>query len=166
MESHFIKETNKQYSIREDGAVIINYKHYKGRIIILTNRLCKTYSPANSSKYVVMMKDKKRKSTSISPLLKEYFGYYYCSKCNQKTCDDSTYTCKKCVRLEDQIRNSKYTKLHSKEIKAVNKIKRDAITKSYVACLLLLPIKDLTEELYQLHKITLKTKRLCKTIKN
>lgn len=73
MKTKYIKETNKQYSIREDGRVI---KHNNNKNIILGYPFKKSYSIRINEKVITL---------TTSTLLKKYFNYIICNICHNKT---------------------------------------------------------------------------------
>lgn len=160
MKTKFIEGTNEQYSIREDGIVI---KHY----YLTYNQYLKTPKILNKISYPAISKitnvvsitlsNNKHKSFAINTLLKNYFGFYYCKKCNTKVFNKQfRYSvCKKC-------KNKKYKKNRIKNKEHI--INRDRkkisnIDRSYAAVALRINILDLTEELYELYKSQLLVKR-------
>jgi len=162
MKSHFIKGTNKQYSIREDGEVIMHYKltrlHNKTKIGI--DKLMTKYG--KNSKYITIAINSINKSITINSLLQEYFNYKLCTQCNtiHKT---GKVKCTKC--LKTNIYN--YNKLNRYKYK-VNKIitdkkHRDELKNSYVAHLLGVKTSILSQEIIIAKRNQVLLRRQCKT---
>jgi len=148
MKKKFIKDTNKQYSIREDGVVIRHYKlkfnstaiqYYKDEVVNTAKQVNRHYITT----YI------NRKKIIINVLLREYFNKVICRKCNNifKPSAKADSLCPICLKTNRDISIS----IPSKDI-----------TKAYVASILKIRTEDLPDDLYKLKKITLKTKRtLC-----
>lgn len=150
MKTHFIKGTNNQYSIREDGKLIRHFRLNYKKEPVYNNVIIKGRKVCSRIQFGIRINEKRVEVTQQS-LLIIYFGS---SKCTVKGCNNKIYKlykyhCEKCISL-----NCKQSMLKSGE-KA-----RKVITKAIVSKHLRIPVKDLNDELYQLYKITLKTKRV------
>ena len=148
MKSHFIKGTNKQYSIREDGIILNHYsnisrgKSYREKELTIHNGLSTIYI------------SKKKTTVSISLLLFDYFGFKYCNKCNSKfKRERNKITCENCLIDVGNYPKSK------EQIKKANDKVTEKITKSYTASMLGLKVSEVTDELHQYHKQNLLLKR-------
>lgn len=113
MKSFFIKNTNEQYSIREDGVIIIHYKltwkNNKTKVGI--NKVMKLYN----KRYSTISINNQNVSLSINTLLLEYFGFKYCTSCNNKIKDGEK--CNDCKKLVIKNYNKKSrTKYKQKKI--------------------------------------------------
>lgn len=161
MQSHFIKDTKEQYSIREDGVVI---RHYRVRFNANTREYYTEHKEYISlgSRIVTIVVNGIKKQATISVLLRDHFGFCFCTSCKDKV--ESTHStrtmCDKCKRPRTEITKEWWANNEDKRIGYYNKNIKD-LSKSYVAQILHIPLKDLSEELYQLKKIVIKTKRLC-----
>jgi hypothetical protein len=137
MKSHFIKDTNEKYSIREDG-IIINNKN--GRLLKINNNKCNGY--INNKTFTFY----------IPYLLKEYFNSIMC---NNKDCENVVINKnkQKCVNCIKNTKNNCYLKIRTKA--------RNNIDKSYIANNILnICVSDLPDKLYEEYKQILKIKRL------
>ena len=164
LESKFIEGTNNQYSIRNDGVVI---SHKRNRILKKQKNYVCVGSSANK--------------LSISTLLKKYFGFRYCSKCNEKMTNLNKLKCEKCspyghyhyishIDKEYQSLKSKAwresNKEHYQNITLLHSEKnKESLSRSYIAHTLHIPVKDMTEELYELAKAKILLIRLIKSKK-
>tara|TARA_R110000851_G_scaffold296262_1_gene451328 strand:- start:1920 stop:2423 length:504 start_codon:yes stop_codon:yes gene_type:complete len=85
MKSHFIKDTNEKYSIREDG-ILISHKKKGDKII-------KTFKG-----FAVLSVNNRRINVFITYLIKTYFNYFLCKSCNTKVQgnDKKRTLCNKC----------------------------------------------------------------------
>jgi hypothetical protein len=148
METRFIKDTNEQYSIREDGAVINNNTGY-----ILKQNTSK------KSAFVDININSKYKRVRPNLLLAEYFNVKTCFSCTEtKVFSDflnNQNNCKRCLNIKDNKRKRENGQMKIATIK-----KRDLITKSYVANKLLkLKVSEMSEEMYKDCKKHLQFKR-------
>lgn len=156
MKSHFIKDTNEQYSIREDG-VIISHKFQNDRIL-----------KTNVKKQLTINK----KTITPQSMLFEYFGYKQCIECNNKfiPISISNYMCKSCQinnidKTMSLYRVNNVEKLQIKNFKNMT-FHKDNITKNYVSTLLNISVCEITDELYELVKKRLQLKREVKQLKS
>jgi len=152
MKSHFIKDTNKRYSIREDGIIISHvYKNDTILKLYLNN--------------VAFRVNGKRITGTHNSFMIEYFGSAKCNTCSNRITVNTTIYCDKCKLERKYAYQAKWKKdnyeQEAKRSRETTKKGREDISRHYVCTMLKIPISDLTEELYQLKKITLKTKRLC-----
>lgn len=165
MKSHFIENTNKQYSIREDGIFI---RYYIKRWCPKSNKYIIIYSidiikpsTTNVVKYIL---NGKSKQNTINTLLKEYFGYYFCKKCNIKVINNkSRYS--KCIKCVNK-RRERYHKKYPDRIKQQDLNNVINLTKSYIASDLRVSVKILTTETITAKREQLLLHRQLKTIKN
>lgn len=156
MKLHFIKETDRQYSIREDGQVIRHYKlTWAGNITQVKDVLMTLYGTKNA-KYVTRVVDGINKSMSINTLLFEYFGFKYCKTCGNKMYNKVNIHCDECHK--EKVR--KYNQKTSKKKQAwAKKNGIEVISRNYVAPLLGLKMEDLTDDIYHKYKELLIFKR-------
>jgi len=176
METKFIEGTNEQYSIREDGVVISNYRiKYSG----VTNRHYIDNSlhemiPNENHAVNILQKQK-----NVRKLLFKYFNYVFCKQCN---CKSDSYLqkgiCKKCVFKNKNARSRVYAiknpELHKEKRKRYRQNNPEAykamskratqkamlnLSRHYVASSLNIHVNDLTEELYELHRSFILFKR-------
>ena len=165
LESKFIKGTNKQYSIRNDGTVISHYKTYKNQYssgIIVREAIV---TPCG--KYVYLNKSYKINSQT---LLYDYFGFKHCCQCSNSFFpkDKKRIKCDNCKKENSRIYCTKWAKENplKKNISKSNssqKIRED-ITKSYAAKITKISVKDMTDELYLAVKTNVLLKRKIKII--
>lgn len=125
MKSKYIEGTNEKYSIREDGAIISNYKNKKKQIAIINNKVHITINNI-------------RRKRSITLLFFKYFNSFYCRHCNQliKNSNKPQFICKKCRRKQtDKNRDAHYQR--NKDIYKLRKRKHvKTLSLSYVNTLL------------------------------
>lgn len=181
MRQVFIKGTNEQYSIREDGVVIRHYRfvsnQYNHVKKYYKDRICKPYFILNTLHVKIGNNPK-----SVARLMLYHFTEY--KKEYKKTTpiiyiDSDRTNCKlsnlllfdtekgkKISRLKhknsESFRNNLDSRRKSNKIQTKRKIL--LISKSYVALKLFKfeHVKDLSDELYEFHKASLKLKRLIK----
>lgn len=161
MKTKYIEGTDKQYSIREDGEVILNYK--RNRFGGISSVICG--NPIKKFRKNVSLRIKGRKNNltvTIPSLLKKHFKFYYCSICNKKVNDDSLYShkCKNCIKenLKQYNKNteSKYAELR----KEFSKKSRDSLSNYYICgSVLRTPVKDTPLELIELKRNQMLLKR-------
>ena len=147
MKSHYIEGTNQQYSIREDGIIIRHYLfNYKANKNIYKEKICKIFD-ANGHAMVTIMINRKRKSFCITTLLKSYFNYTFCIRCNSKfnVTNIGEYVCKEC---------------HKNTQNKFNKKRKENLDNNYLLSTLGLKKDECPKELIELQRITIKTKRL------
>lgn len=79
LKTKFIEGTNNQYSIRNDGEVIMHYKlTWKGnKTAISVDKIMRKYC----NTYVTISKEGKNICLVINTLLIKYFNYKLCTKC-------------------------------------------------------------------------------------
>ena len=196
MKSYFIKDTDKQYSIREDGAFFSHYFRNSryNKIIYRDKRLYAKEASTGTLGSVTYFVEGIKVQKAILKLLCEYFNTLVCIKCKEYVKVDKysvNFTCPDCIIWTEERRKSynqdyminnseKYAKYNKKsrakniktrviqeKISAARAISN--LTKSYVASSMRLPVKDLPDDLYELKKIIIKTRRLCqkqRTIQN
>ena len=181
METKFIKGTNEQYSIREDGVII---SHYRFRFSPLHNK----YFKLLTEKELKLSKEDKAANIIVNnititirakKLLFEYFGISVCKKCNQSV----DYfllknICKKCIAKNTNNRQKKYRILFPEKIRIRRKLQRQNnpeaykimskkaadkaklnLTRTYIAGTLNISVKELSDELYEHHKNLISFKR-------
>lgn len=185
LKTKFIKGTNKQYSIRNDGSIIRHYLK-KGRgnhqspytefkDVIMEYK----QAPNRSCTQVVVRTNGMTKHWFKNSLLAEYFGIIICPNCNEviKT-EKHIRVCKECSRkrLNELQKNARqnnpelYKGFRKKHYDAnIEKFRERGrqegrynmlnITKQYAASKLNISISLLTEELYENYKATLIVKR-------
>ena len=159
METRFIPGTNEQYSIREDGMVIIHYKWTKNfKSTYIVNRLLKPRKGRNLSLYIKI--NGKDTSRSANSLLRDIFGFAICNRCKNKfTPNKSPEKCDSCKKELACQATKNWTINHPEkhQDRQMNRIINPSRT--YVSHLLGLKTSQLTDELYELHKKTLLLKR-------
>jgi hypothetical protein len=176
LQTKFIEGTNEQYSIREDGAVFSNYakRIIRNKEYILYKTIQLKPTKSNCIKI-----DNYKVGNSISNLIFKHFGYCICKQCNKKLEYNSVqHMCKECAKNNIILSRKKFYNNNKEKYKNYNiqykkanpekhkEIRLEAtrkvariITKSYVSKLLPLSIKDITDEIYHLHRNTLLFKR-------
>jgi hypothetical protein len=165
MKSCFIKDTDQQYSIREDGEVIMHYKltnsHNKTRIGI--DKLMTKYGM--NSKYITIVVNSINKSITINSLLQEYFGYKLCTQCNEihKT---KKVKCIKCLitNISNYNKSNRYKYKINKIV--IDRKYRNELKNSYVASLLNVKTSILSQEIIIAKRQQVLLHRQLKTIKN
>lgn len=164
MKTKFIEGTNKQYSIREDGAVFIHYKMQR-----ITNtrkdKVIKYYKlTVLKGNCVNININGIRKRISVNTLLFKNFGYKICKICNKASNTvNHDIICKKCSNESKKIRtrkaSKKYKKTNPHVILEYNNKRIKDIIPCYIASKLHIKVSQLTETLYKDYKRTLKLKR-------
>lgn len=158
MREKFIEGTNNQYSIREDG-VVFSLSEYNGRIKgtpmrIIKNRKSKTIA------YKLMYKE-----YSLSKLMIENFGWKKCAtlECDNKIFKIREINCPDCVKKMRRVNRLKSDIKHSEKRKKYNKsvLEKNSklLTREYIAGILKVSKKDLSEDLYKIQKELLAFKR-------
>jgi hypothetical protein len=144
METKFIEGTNNQYSIREDGNVIQHYKlTWTGKITkIGIDRIMPKYG--KNKTFINLCINGKNNGLTINTLLIKYFNIKHCIGCNCKLNDFKRIKCDKCIDNYNKNYNSR-------------KIK--TISRTYTADKLNIPLSELSDDLYNHYKLTLKLKR-------
>lgn len=153
LQTKFIEGTDKQYSIREDGAVISHYRFLRNlkkeyRTLLLKGNKdpkCATIQ------YII-----KGKQYTKSALLITHFGFKKCKTCKAAVQNILYSYCKDCIKIRDKESFKKYKKnnpIKVKEQAERGHLKdRDTVTKGYIANLLALPVSFITDELYNHHR--------------
>jgi hypothetical protein len=145
METKFIEGTNQQYSIREDGVVISHHRNNgRGGISYKNKEMV-----SKTNKYVVHLRiNNKNISYSIRKLLIKYHNNVKCKLCNNIITNYKEFICRECDKAQHRKDSKKNTA---------------RLTPSYIASLLRIKVKDLSEELYLHHKNQILLRRqLCK----
>tara|TARA_R110000772_G_C13274120_1_gene436507 strand:+ start:89 stop:670 length:582 start_codon:yes stop_codon:yes gene_type:complete len=177
LERKFINGTNEQYSMTEDGIFL---SHYRRRIIrgkeIKINKVKQLIVDKYANQVNILNKNR-----SVKVLIFEHFGYSFCKQCNKKLdYNPRSAICKECLKenykasmkkyysTDYAIKKrsadvKKYKKNNPEVYKAMNKrssIKYiEKVTKGYVAMCLDIPVKDITDEVYNYHRNNLLFKR-------
>lgn len=153
LESKFIEGTNEQYSIRNDGVVIIHYK--KQRITNTRTDIIVINKPLTSRKNRVDIRiNNKVVRQSIGRLLIQYFNFNYCLNCkNSFIPNRSTVCCDTCRKVNRKRSSNNYAK------ESVILIKDN-----YIATALKIPVSLLTEDLKQAYRTKISLTRKIKTI--
>ncbi len=185
METKFIESTNKQYSIREDSAVIRHYlkkghgHNQKPWIEYKDVEILYKQHPQRKCMSITIRSNGKTHHFFKNSLLSEYFNIIICPQCdNVVNVTKHERVCKKCIHynineLQKKARRVNPLLYRSLQKKFYNnnkekllfyhkekeKVKRIIITKSYVASKLEIPVSLLTNELYQNYRATLLVKR-------
>lgn len=141
---HYIPDTNNRYSITQKGIVTSYYYiHNTGKLIKTKSLVC-VFKDSNGKDAVNLNINKKVKTFAIKKLIYITFGYTICVNCNLKIYSDTK-----------KLRCAKCTSANGLDI--IN------ITKSYCAKILMIKTSDLTDELYNIHKLNIQLKRLIKS---
>ena len=183
MKSHFIKDTNEQYSIREDGVIVKHFiwrgrKEYNHKIIKDTLIPYKKH-PTRNVLYVAIRSNGKTFNFFKNALLAKYFSFIICPSCNNKVRVSSHIrVCKTCVKENEtktrlnwrknnkekilistrKSANKNYPKYKDKIISRAKEGRR-SIIKAYVASKLQIPVAELPDELYVHYRNLLLLKR-------
>lgn len=171
MKSCFIENTNKQYSIREDGRIIRNYKITSNQ----DKKFCKLIYK-ESKKHTVRLYDNTVRSLSIAQLLNVYFGFIICTKCKNKTYNKKDLSkihfrmCVNCAKKNIVLKTYKWKKenplLSKKHAIAQHRKHCDNLTNNYISSKLNISIKIITDDIIDAKKQQLLLHRQLKTIKN
>jgi hypothetical protein len=185
METKFIEGTNEQYSIREDGAVIRHYlkkghgNNQKPWIEYNNVELIYKKHPQRNCMSIIVRCNGKTLQFFKNSLLSKYFNIIICPQCeNIINVEKHERVCKKCInfnnkqlqkklRLKNPVLYQSFQKKHyenNKEkrqiySKNLQKIKRQVISRDYVASKLEIPVSLLTDDFYENYKATLLVKR-------
>lgn len=166
MKSLFIKGTNKQYSIREDGQVIMHYKRTWANNITYTNcnKPIKIYN--NGTVNLRYENSSKNIGISISILLREYFNFCYCKQCNNRVYKSkfNDSKCKDCISKNESIYNKQN---RFKYIETKRRCDREYLEKmgdGYIASLLYKPVKLLSKDIIKTKRLQILLHRQLKTI--
>lgn len=120
METKFIKGTNEQYSIREDGIIIRHYK-WKGRKeyghIYYENVIINYRKVPNRNGYYIIIRSNNKTFTWFkNAMLAKYFKFIICPRCNKKIETDSHIRiCKTCVE-DNFIKTLKKWRKNNKDL--------------------------------------------------
>lgn len=165
MKSLFIKGTNKQYSIRDDGQVIIHYIRTRYNSIILHKEI--VFIKQDKTKAVVIFINNKRiKRTSVS-LLKEYYNKFLCKDCNiyHKKGKDKSVICNKCYNKRRKL-SKKKSLIKTKEFQLSKGFyKRLFLDDNIISTALNVSINILSPEIITAKRQQLLLHRQLKTIK-
>jgi hypothetical protein len=127
MKSHFIKDTNEQYSIREDGVVIREYFTSKKGNIFYKQKECKLF---NNACYIYI--NKKKITFRINTLLFNYFKYKVCNKCDNKIFNKDIITCDSCKHKQIRITDNLHYKNNRQSHYDSCKRQRNKLSNSYI----------------------------------
>ena len=160
MKSHFIKNTNNKYSIREDGVVINNKRNKPLSINIKKHQ-------SYSSKYSSTRINNKTVNFLIETLLFEYFNIQKCRKCN---CDIKNtkrkWYCIKCNNINQRISTNRWQKNNPDKVKEISKahskIRVRNLHDTYIAGLLQYKTALLPQEIITAKRNQLLLHRQCK----
>jgi hypothetical protein len=164
MKSKYIKGTNKQYSIREDGFVLKNYKYQRisntRKDLIVTNNVLKYISKST----VNIKVNNKIRRLSIYKLMHEYFGFAYCKLCNNKfKYKTSPITCDKCRKESRKKSVQKDYEVHKKErlIRSIlySKVQSNKLSDRYIHNCLNIRQGNLPKKLIELKRNQIKLHR-------
>jgi len=184
METKFIEGTNEQYSIREDGAVIRNYK-FKGRkeyghIVYESTIMSYKRNTRRNCKHIVVRSNNCTFTWYKNSLLAKYFNFIICPRCKEKIkTTKHIKVCKKCVKEKqynsimkwrfnnkDIVLNSQkksYLKYKDKYRKSANERVKN-LHSNYVASKLKIPISLLPSEIIEAKRTQLKLHREWKNL--
>jgi hypothetical protein len=153
MKSHFIKDTNEQYSIREDGVLISHSTYHQKRDIeikLTGNKAC-------------IKVNNKWTTVSTRVLLIKYFNTIHCKTCSTTITTARNKYCKECARKRKSKRSTKWKDNNHDRCMELSKEQQQrdtkSITKGYVSNLLRLNCAEITDELYNHHRNLLLLKR-------
>ena len=140
MKTKFIKGTNRQYSIREDGFVTSNYTKYKGKVqdrIKILSRKEKTNQEYKTLISTIRLNGKPR-SVIIESLLYEYFNIQKCRQCNKNIKHkDRKWHCKKCDYKNHLTFVKRWKKNNTEKVKDISKkhsiTRINSLKDSYIA---------------------------------
>lgn len=158
MKSFFIKNTNKQYSIREDGQVI-SLKYVKHKILT-----------PNKRNQVTLLIDNKIIYKSINVLLYDAFKTRKCIQCNNifNTSSSTKWLCDKCTIINKQqtaIKSNTKNKLkRQRRTYIYNKRRVDSLHDSYINHSLGYKPNTLSQEIITAKRQQLLLHRQLKTI--
>lgn len=160
MKSHFIKGTNQQYSIREDG-VVISHKRKIDKIISSTIKKEQVYK----AKIVCLYINGKQKNLRVETLLYNHFNLNICRDCGDSfTNSKRKYLCPCCKKEHNNINVKKWSDKNPSKKKQYTKngnLKaRQNLTDSYIRSVLKLSKEEATQELIELERTNIKLKRL------
>ena len=166
MKTHFIENTNKQYSIRENGQIVRHYMHHNKAGIIYKLNILKQFKT-----YVNIYVNKKKIKLSINKELFKYFNKIKCFQCGKiETVKNYKFKCNLCLNYNITHRNKKWKNNNKEYLKIlVNKHNANNITtisKNYVSSKLNLPISILSDDLYNTKKQQLLLHRQLKQLKD
>jgi hypothetical protein len=174
MKTKYIKGTNKQYSIREDGVVISHYQLVTNQFI--TNKLIKRIKILKSHLHkdnilrTNIQINGKRGSKMNKSLVADYFkikGYDQEYR-GIKHKDNNPLNCNKnnlyCQNRFKHLTNKDNPLTKKERYKKYRGSKY--ISKFYICLLIKMDKKDLSDDLYELYKAKLKLKRLIKNKQN
>lgn len=120
MKTKFIEGTNNQFSVREDGNVIRNYK-WKGRKEygnIEYKKVILKYKkhPKRKVDYLAVRCNNKTFNWFKNSLLSNYFNFIVCPQCNDKIqTDKHIRVCSECIKKNVYNKNFKWKK-NNKEL--------------------------------------------------
>ena len=169
LESKFIEGTNEQYSIRNDGAVIIHYKRGNvagtrqpcERIIHPKGYISKKF-PNKAIQPTVVIKGK---LLCLRPLVLKYFPIKKPEGTSKQMGykDNNPFNC--------SIDNLYYLELKSKEHKSRitkkrNNSHKEEVSKSYISSKMGIKVENLDEKFYQAVKKRILIKRKIKQLQN
>ena len=184
LETKFIEDTNHQYSIQEDGALIRHFKQFRikgGGYETIRETIVVPYTKAPNRNCLFFKTNCNGKTLRFSKnvLLAKYFGYMFCPQCTQKT-ETTKYIkiCCTCAKKNANKNSQKWKKMNPEKYKeclsksyhknrsknapkriAKLKEQRSIISRNYAASRLNISISDLTDEIYESFKKTLLLKR-------
>jgi hypothetical protein len=165
LESKFIKKTNEQYSIRNDGVVIRHYMDMRCGRIFNEKQL-----KISSIKAVAIYINKKKRSFNLQTLLFDYFNFRLCNKCNSKIYERLNKTCEYCKKEQIRVSDLKHYYLNSDKEKEIQKKsyekRKQNVSMTFVATSLRIKKKDLDFSVYQAAKARILIKRKIKQLQN
>jgi Zn finger protein HypA/HybF involved in hydrogenase expression len=164
VKTKFIEGTNKQYSIREDGQVIIHYIRRKNNKIIKYKEI-KLLKQDNVKSIVIFVNRIRVKRTS-NALLKEYFNTFLCKDCN-KYYKKTTHAvlCNTCYNKRRKLSKAK-TYINTKEFQLKKSFYKTLfLDNNVVSTRLGLPINMIPKELLELKRQQMLLNRKLKSLK-
>lgn len=174
MEHKYIKDTNKQYSIREDGIVIRNYRIVSNQFItnkiFYQSKILSSHLHKDNILRTCININGKRVSLMNKSLVADYFKIknYNLEYRGIKHLNNNPLNCHK----DNLYCENRFKHLTNKDKPLTNKERQRKykgskyISKSYVSRLMKLNVEDISDDLYEFKKAQLKLKRLIITKRN
>ena len=160
MITHYIKDTNEQYSIREDG-IVVSHKRKLDKKLSTTVRNDHVYK----SEIVCLYINGKQINIRVETLMFNYFNINTCRNCKNTFINvKRKYLCPCCEKSHNEINMKKWLDNNpdkkKKYTKEGNQRSRKKLTNSYVRSVLKLNKQAAPLELIELERANIKLKRL------
>lgn len=174
MREKFIEGTNQQYSIREDGAVIRNYRKSKNQYGECFSYERYILKPCDKYGYVYIRLNGNKNCKVINPqkLLLIYFKHRNCAKCNNIFYSDNhkRRVCDSCKKEAVRLQSKKWANENRELKKIINnrysKYMRKVMTNNYVITRMGCRKGDLPEDIIVAKREQLKLYRIIKNHKS